>query len=626
MDEVASRTPWVRLTLDEGADGFVGYEDSAGRTVRPPTAPWGRVTGWDYLPTPINLWWAARSSHALFAAAARLPVIREGPYGGHQVPLAVLVQLPPGTPWPSVWEDRMRHLLRTVGLADQRYTLAAAVPEFSLAAFDLPFNIGVVGPDAGPLTAALPSLLGSVSPTDLEYGIRIRPLGPFPPGPLTPDLDILVAPSTSLPEVAGSGRTGPRLIILANPMGAAESLTVDEVPAGSSLLAFPPGTSATAADLARQVLWALTHDWPLHEAVLVACRRAGLSNTQQAGLRLMTSAGALDGFRLLGPFEQMRGRAREVIRYRRTAVERPSPPGTDSPIEQAVHWAGEAVAEFHRESDGFSELVRANAALDRARPSMEALVRGVAGLTPAQRSELEENQGRKVAIWVEHDPMTMGRYRASALHHGSVLGRGQRYLVNVGVGIDWPTDLVSPDTPALDPILPPVDGKDGHELTVTVFSATTKVLDQPSKSLWLGRLGPSLPVLFLVETPRRRRTTQLRVVLYHRGHILQSFQLTARLASEEGDVSGGLAVEQEFSRRERLSDLDGLPERQLSVVTNDDAEGAHALMFESGDRLVLDDDTARHVRSGRATGRPWKTSGRCSAGSRRWLKFPSQAS
>jgi hypothetical protein len=52
----------------------------------------------------------------------------------------------------------------------------------------------------------------------------------------------------------------------------------------------------------------------------------------------------------------------------------------------------------------------------------------------------------------------------------------------------------------------------------------------------------------------------------------------------------------------------GSPERELSVVTNDDANGAHALMFESGDGLSW--TTGRPARSGRITGRPWRTSAR----------------
>jgi hypothetical protein len=601
MAEVAERTPWARLTLDPAATGFVGYEDSAGRVVRSPTLHTGGRTRWDYIPDPVGLRWAARSTRALFDLAGRLPVIREGLYGGHPVPLAVLVELPLGVAWTLVLEEQMRALLRTVGLAESRYTLAAAVAPIDSAAFGLPFDVGVVGSDsdAGWLASSLTSMLGGISPTDLEYAMRVRPIDPLDPvsaGPLPPDLDILVTPPTFLLDVSRSGGTGPRLIVLDDPMGTIESLTVDQLPAGSSILGLPPGTTVTATEMTRQVIWALTHDWPLHEAVLAASRRLGLADMQQGRVRLMTSPAALDGFRLLGPFEKMRRQAREVFRYRGAAVERPAAPGTGSRIDEAVERAGEAVAEFHREEEGFSEVVRANAAIDRARPHMEELAREFAGLPAAQRSALEENQGRRVAIWVEHDPMTMRRDRFPSIGPSTALAQGRRYLVNVGVGIAWPTDLVPRDTPAVDPILPPVDDDDGHDLTVTVFSATSRVLDQPSKPLRLGRLGPSLPVTFLVETPRRRRTTRLRVVVYHRGHIIQSFQLTARLAANEWSVGGRLAVELEFSRRERLSDLDGLPERELSVVTNDDGGGAHALMFESGDRLVLDDDTARTIR------------------------------
>ncbi len=596
MAEVAGATPWARLTLNEAPTIFVGYDDSAGRSVREPTMPSGPLTGWDYITAPTNMWWAARSTRALFALAGRLPVIREGPYGGHPVPLAVLVQLPPGTPLIGLWEERLRNLLRTVGLADQRYVLAAAGPTSDAPAFHLPFEIGVIGLDAQVLATSVTSIMSAINPSDFEYGVRVRPVGQVPAGPSPTDLDILVAPSANLAGLSSSGGTAPRLIILADAVGSAGSLSVDQLPPGSSLVALPPGAPPTAADLTREVLWALTHDWPLHEAVLVAGRRLGLTDTQQVGVRLTTSAAALDGFRLLGPFEQMRQRAREVSRYRRATVAQPWVPGVDSPIDEAAMWAGAAVAEFHREADGFSEMVRANAALDRARPHMELRAREAAELTNDQRSALEHQQGRRVAIWVDHDPLTMGRMRPGILDRSSLLGQGRRYLINVGVGIAWPTDLVPQDTPAIDPILPPIDDEDGHELTITVFSATSKVIGQPSKRLWLGRLGPSLPVTFLVEMPRRRITTRLRLVVYYRGHILQSFQLTARLASHEEGFGGGLTVEQEFSRRDRLIDLEAIPQRHLAVVTNDDQDGAHALMFESGDRLVMDDDTARTIR------------------------------
>lgn len=93
-----------------------------------------------------------------------------------------------------------------------------------------------------------------------------------------------------------------------------------------------------------------------------------------------------------------------------------------------------------------------------------------------------------MAIWLTHDPARLQHNRYPEIDRHTVLVRGRTYLVNVGVGIDRPTDLVDPDTPPVDPILPPTPNT-LHRLTVAVFSETVTVLDEPAKELALGMFG-----------------------------------------------------------------------------------------------------------------------------------------
>lgn len=584
-------TPWIRLSVHARtpSPAFVGYLDSNGRAVTPPGVTEFLGQEWNLIPDPVSLWWSTRSTRALFNMISSLPLLREGVYPGRAVPIAILVEAPPEVQTEvqttRALEERIRALLQFLGVSDERYTLATAVETAPVTNFRLPFTIGLDGFDPAALTELLQSTLRGISADDLDRAFKVESVVPVVPS----NLDILVTRSSAAwPDPK---EPGPRLVVLTD---SPDVVPIQRVPAGSSLVALPPSLGGPATmDMTRRLVWGFTHDWPLHEAVDAATRRMELTDQQRAHIRLVTSPAGLDGFRLGGAFEEMRQRASTVIRYQGINLEPVQLPGTRAPVDEAVMLADQAVAEFKRESDGFTEIVQANAALDRAEADLGRLSSQFQTLPPAVRSQLEKEQDRRVAIWLTHDPKTMTRDRVGDLGRNSVLGQGRRYLVNVGIGLRPGNNLVPAETPTLDPILPPSNDSE-YKLTVTIFSANSKVLDRPSKPLLLGRTGATEPITFLIEMPRRRRTTQLRVVVYYRGHILQSFNITARLAAREAWSGGELKVGLEFSRRDRLDAFDTVPER-FSLVTNDDPGGAHALMFESGERLVMDDDTARNI-------------------------------
>jgi len=594
-------TGWARLTLSAAGDGlFVGYSDSRGRRVSPVANPgWSpRGSAWVPVPAPAGLprvYWPARATRPLHDMVVRLPVVRPAPADREPglTSLAVLVRTPPRS-FREVGAQIAELVLRAAGVSEERFVLATEGRRGERTPFALPFDIQVTTPDHDELTSSVERLVRGLAPDVRASAVRIRRAALSAADRDSPD--ILVASTPDLqPAVRGTWRSRPRLIVLDDRAGAFDPATL---PAGTSLVTLGPGTAVGPAVFAGRLLREFTHDLPLHEAVRAA---AGGLGPDRASIRLHTTPAGLDGLRLATAVDQFQRRTRDLPRYRSVgrAVLATAVPHA-SRLNDAAEAAQTVRDEFLRETSGFSDLARAEAAWTAAQPERAGIDAAGAALLgePGVAEPLVATQDRKAAIWLTHDLTAPVVNRIWTLGREVVLGQGHTYLLNVGIGLDWPTNLVDPDVPSIDPILPPTTEPE-HLLDVAVYSGTTQILDDPAKRLALPRIGPSEVLQFRLRMPDTGNTTLVRVHIFLRGHILQAYELNLAVGSAEMLGTGpAMRADLVYSRRQQLRLLDDIPARLLSVATNEDESGTHRLMFgTTGGGIKLSEAAVGQARS-----------------------------
>src|SRR6185369_16232805 len=88
-----------------------------------------------------------------------------------------------------------------------------------------------------------------------------------------------------------------------------------------------------------------------------------------------------------------------------------------------------------------------------------------------------------------------------------------------------------------------------------------------------------------VRAPRSLGSAALRVHVYYRNHLLQSYRLDAEVTSreEQRTNSSVLGVSLEHARVERLVALQKTEPRSLSIAMNLDRAGTHSVGFKGTD-------------------------------------------
>jgi hypothetical protein len=187
---------------------------------------------------------------------------------------------------------------------------------------------------------------------------------------------------------------------------------------------------------------------------------------------------------------------------------------------------------------------------------------------------------------------------------------GDRYRIRLKIGHREADSVMIGDVPPIDPLLPPTTSE-GYELEVALFEKDFEAVSTTLHKLFLPRLGNSEPVYFEIRAPKRRGVAEARIGIYYENNLVQSFLLKANVNAEadealgnikvrvfvdavEGveDPAGGAWVETEtdrqvftaldFSQSARLSNLDQLTRRELSVGFNEDADPAsHTFLLKT---------------------------------------------
>jgi hypothetical protein len=180
------------------------------------------------------------------------------------------------------------------------------------------------------------------------------------------------------------------------------------------------------------------------------------------------------------------------------------------------------------------------------------------------------------------------------------LEAGQTYYVRVDVNL-------CADGLASDPrraayrgdLLPRPEA--GHGLQVVVASASFKVDTVPYR-YFVPAAGPGHtcscgegdacreagePHLFIpVQAPRRAGQHRLRVVVYYRNNVVQSQRVTAHVgaAPRRGAAIRG---EVDFNLTKAFTDLGAVEPRSVSILTNDNQDGTHTVLFTGASQTTL---------------------------------------
>lgn len=258
-------------------------------------------------------------------------------------------------------------------------------------------------------------------------------------------------------------------------------------------------------------------------------------------------------------------------------------------------------ADFTQETVGLAPragaLRRMKGAL-HAREQVEELVGDVLS-SDENRAEAAKVQERRVDLrLLRLQPRTGESF---IVGRDETLAAGSSYRLRVSVGRLGEDTLVVGDSPPIDTLLPDPAKKTGHLLTIVVDPLDFALHGRVAKTLELPPLGPSKPITFDVDAPKREGLARLRVLVYLernpdeynegsspvRNHLVQTLQLQAKV-TEAGswDNEDVTTARVEYSRTLRFSNLGSFGRRALSIAFNTNASNqSHSLTMKVGTEL-----------------------------------------
>jgi len=584
---------WVLLTLERDESGAlaVAYEDDRGARYLPGEA-WPAFQ----VRLPPNL------EALLGATAAMLPAWRPPPHGSGPVTLPIYVRHAELVA--ATWPQPLQSLLAQ-WLPEQAFQLVvlANEPMEARSPLELPFELLVSSEAAPGLVQGIMSLpwLGSLDVR--EFGLRAEEssaLGvvrDLMTKPILPDIVVVPSPSISdafaafSPSTSKPWRDPPRLLV---GVGSPEFQVPAAVPPGMSVLMLGASSGNQASAYIHDLVHGIIHDYPIPEAVHAAGRRVPTpsllySDPESAhGLRMARTVAAL-----IEQGEDLAG----VVRMPRPSIGAALPEPLMAKLRSSLAAAGvldgAAAAtrglpnKYQQEGVGLIPAARAAAQLATARAASHEVRSALdVGDSREDIAALAEKQDRRVDIRLErleHSPLA-DRYTATEalwLQPTVHLRSGAWYRVRMQVCVPGPESLVEGNPPSLDSLLLPA-GKDGHLLEAALFGLDFDVDGPTVKTFLLPVLGRSQVVTFAVRAPEQLGPARLRLVIYHKNHLVQAFRLDAQVAAEESHADAHvLVVHLERSRSSRLDNVERLGPRALSIGVNQDPGGTHSLCVKA---------------------------------------------
>jgi hypothetical protein len=602
---------WVILRL-----GFSGpfvrcnYSDSLGRD---------RDFSWDWRGLPPPQVWPppAGSETALeFARLTRsliddLPNTRWGGVPTDLVPLAVFVEVPAGLPFLGLEEQ----LKLWPPLKPERIQVVQLAPatQRRRSPFQLPLNVFAIGEEAPLALSRLEeSSWYSGSAQVREFGLHIQSASRLTSEKLrsTPS-DILLTDAT-IPVFEGLNQLPeaqqPRLVVLLD-KNFQRPLDLPP-PAGIAVLRLPDVSfGPNVANFLREFTYGILHDFPLHEAVKSASLQIrpifdplliadpmsnqslrfadALSELKKQNARWEATLPELD----FGPFLRRIESVRDPVLQKRLPdlrkrifdLSTPDWKNKISALRARPSAARSLPLHFTHERDSLVPMASVNAEfaqLASQEPSIQKVVENI--VADGDVAELlKTHQQRFVDVALERketEPLL------EALTRSDTLQKDKAYQLRVHVGNRLPDSLVVGPTTPVDPILPETNDTRGHLLEIVVQAKEFVLISEPVQAAWLPEFGATEPVYFQIRTPKDVGTKQLRVCLYCKNYLIQTYLLSAAITeSELRRTEAGVApltVRLEFSRTAKFADLDKFRPRALSIGVNSRGNSTHELIVK----------------------------------------------
>ncbi|HEY0015519.1 MAG TPA: hypothetical protein VGC13_04345 [Longimicrobium sp.] len=530
---------------------------------------------------------------------------RTGPHATGPTPLPVLVQAPPGLsafPWEALVGELIGPMVDRDRIQIARIPIR---PWRERTPFRLPLRILVLDAEAERVLQPLRDAgWYRDNPSVRSHGLVLRQRPDLSPRQtfLREQYDVVIGHAdaaeqalTTLSRGVPRGEHRPRLVI------ALEERAQEEwsegcpvpLPRDTSLLRVRtdgPGEGAFVAEF----LFGIIHDHPLHEAVRSAMRRTEVG--LPAPPRLWTDPVANQSLRMQSSVEEFTREVQDmlaaapplnldrVLTHSDKEMTAATAPFLDElreqvrPMDEALGRAQRLRWDFGQERWGLVPLAEAEDELERVRAGIHGYR---ASLTKVARSPLvarliAERQERYVDL-------TLADKNGRGEQGERRLATGGRYLLRVHVVAGRVEGgLLAERPPSLDIVLEEFAATDGHEVEVAVFEKEFILHSPRVQGFFLPLAGSVAPVVFELEAPSTPGVKELRVLLYHRNHVLQSFILRAEVGEAlNRPEKGKLEVEMEFSRTELFADLDRLGPRALTIGVNQNGSGAqHAFMIK----------------------------------------------
>jgi len=510
--------------------------------------------------------------------AARLPLDRQSRHAISPVPLPVFLDLPNGIEQ-KLYRYVDASLVHLGNIQRFQLVLLHRGKWVRRRLFRLPFLIQTIGSGAELVGAGIWDASWYFGgPNVREFGIRFETGEAY-----RSDQDIVITdnPNTSRSVAARPLEHRPRLLV----QWGSSLQAVPQVPAGVALCEIA-GSKSDAAGAIRELILGLIHDFPLHEAVASVARR---TPTQ---LRLVADPRSNQSLRILDALESVK---REGIRWETkvgavftaAAKKIEMPEDTVSDAANMIRSFVGDFKNFERETSGLVPLANLESTIAGIR-SQAQLLTVRPSLNRRRFDRLRRLQNRSVDVALERletEPLLQ------SLPRSSTLKRGARYQLRLHIGNRLVDSIVTGEVPPLDPLLPDPEDARGHELEVVIQPKDFGVLSRRFQRFYLPLAGASDPVYFTIRAPLRIvNTAQLRILLYYRNHIVQSFLLSAEITEEEhtGESPESLRVYLEFTRTKRFTNLDSLEPRLLSIAINHGTNATHNVSVKGNNAVDSD--------------------------------------
>lgn len=474
---------------------------------------------------------------------------------------------------------------------------------------------------------------------DQDVRERMLRIEPWPSSSGAPSADIVVA--SDRPDNTGSSlltaglerataRT--RLVIVLDPTPSTPFAPPRAARADIAIAVIPLSAQVTAAQGLMNFLNEIVHDNPLHQAMHEAKKawepplppangqegsgdwwrtpRIYADPASNNALRIST---ALPGVSRAATEVFAVSRAADIDRFAHALAGTTNDPAVAElttalrnidDVAEPFRKALDKPLDFSRESRGLVPMSKIAASADALRGTIREVSASLAALlsNDALAQAVEQEQARKVdAQLFFRGPRGTG----SPVAPQWPLQPRSKLRLRVHIGQRARESLIVGETPALDPLLPPLPDEEPHKIDIIVFPKDFLLESASVQPVEVPRFGGTRPVEWDLVAPDisygplplekaggpldstrgvgaiHGDQATLRFNVYYKNQLLQSFLLTAKIGTAgQAAAEPCITIVCDFSQTRRFGQLDRLDDRLVSLALNADGnDGTHTLMI-----------------------------------------------